>query len=86
MVWNAGRENRAVHFALEDNNKTLFSVVHDKLISRVQPDIVAIPGVLSHQIGPSPNRPRPTGKAIEKLKKGVIGDRVEIVLAVNEAA
>ena len=86
MVWNAGRENRTVYFALEDNNTAVLSVVHDKLISGVQPDIVAIPGVLSHQIGPSSNRPRPTGKVVEKLKTSVIGDRVEIMLASNEPA
>jgi hypothetical protein len=86
VVWSACRENRTVYFAFEDNNAAVFSVVDDKLISRVQPDIVAVPGVLSHQIGPSSNRPRPTRKVVEKLKKSVIGDGVEIMLAINEAA
>ncbi len=75
-----------MYFAFEDYNTAVLSVMYDELISRVQPDIVAITGVLSHQIGPPSNRPRPTGKFIEKLKKGVVGDGVEIVLADDEAA
>jgi hypothetical protein len=86
VVWNACRENRTVHFAFEDNNTAVLSMMHDKLISRMQPDIVAIPGKLSHQIGPSLNRSRPTRKVIEKLEKSLIGNRVEIMLAINEAA
>ena len=73
-------------FVFEDNDTAISSVVHDELIGRVQPDIVAIAGELSHQIGSSSNRPWPTGKVIEKLKKSVIGNRVEKMLAINEAA
>ena len=75
-----------MYFAFEDYNTAVLSVMYDELISRVQPDIVAITGVLSHQIGPPSNRPRPTRKFIEKLKKSVVGDGVEIVLADDKAA
>src|ERR1700719_3999932 len=45
-------------------------------------DVVAISGELSHQISSSSNRRWPPWQAIAKVEKGVIRNRVEIVLAV----
>ena len=52
----------------------------------MKPDVVAISGELSHQISSASDRRGPPWKTIAKVEKSVIRNRVEVVLAINEAS
>lgn len=86
VIGYASRENLAVYFVFEDYNATILSMVYNKSVGRVKSDVVAISGELSHQISSTSNRLGPPWKAIAKVEKCVIRNRVEIMLAINEAS
>ncbi len=79
------RKNRAVYVVFKDYNAAILSTVHYKSIGGVKPDVVAITGELSHQVGSAANRWRPAWKAITKVKERIFGNCVEEMLAVNKA-
>ena len=73
-----------MNLIFEDDDAASFNVMNDKLVGRMKSDVVAIACELSHQVGPASDHPRPSRKFVEKFKNGIFGNRVEIVLAVNE--
>src|ERR1700692_774272 len=79
VVGNATRKDCAVHLVFENCDATTLGMVYNKSVGGVQPDVVAIPRELSHQVSSASNRWRPPRNAIAKLKKRVLCNRVEIV-------
>src|ERR1700758_1739431 len=86
VIGRAARKNSAVHFVLENHDATILRAMHNKCISGVKLDRPAVSREASHQIGSSSNRQRPAGKVIAELEERVFGNRVEIVIAINESA
>src|SRR5580700_1174002 len=86
VIGRTARKNFAVHFVLEDHDATILRAMHNKCVAGVKLDRLAVSRVASHQIGSSSNRQRPTGKVISELEECVFGNRVEIIIAINESA
>src|SRR2546429_7915801 len=81
----ATRKYRAVHFVLENHAATSLRAMHNKCVAGVKLDRLAVSREASHQIGSSANRQRPTRKVISELEECVFGNRVEIIVAINES-
>jgi hypothetical protein len=60
--------------------------VHDELISAVEDDVVAVARIECHQGVTTTNCLGPSGEMISKFKLRVVGDGVEIVVAVDQAS
>src|ERR1700745_3289900 len=86
VVGRTARENCPVHFVFEDHDTTILRTMHNKRVARVKLDGLAVSREPSHQIGSPSNGQRPTGKVILELEKCVFGNRVEIMVAINESA
>src|SRR5260370_41936345 len=86
VVRPTARENFPVHFVFEDHDATILRAMHHKCVAGVKLDGLAVSREASHQIGSSSNRQRPTRKVISELEKCVFGNRVEIMVAINESA
>src|SRR5580704_3935068 len=86
VIGRTARNNFAVHFVLDDHDATILRAMHNKRVAGVKLDRLAVSREASHQIGSSSNRQRPAGKAISELEECVFGNRVEIVIAINESA
>src|SRR5580700_6869380 len=80
------RKNRAVHFVLEDHDTTILRAVHNKCVAGVKLDRLTISGETSEKIGSTSNCQRPTGELIAELEECVFGNRIEIMIAINESA
>src|SRR5947207_14639996 len=86
VVGRTARENCPVHVVFEDDDATILRAMHHKRIAGAKLDRLAVSREASHQIGSSSNRERPTGKVIAELEKCVFGNRVEIMVAINESS
>lgn len=60
--------------------------MHNQRVTGVKLDVVAISGVQRHQVSAPSDRQRPTGKVVAELKDCILGNRIEVVIAVNEFA
>src|SRR6266446_1414653 len=69
----------------DDDNARVLRSVHDELISAVEDDVVAVARIECHQGVTTTNCLRPSGEMISKFKLRVVGDGVEIVVAVDQA-
>src|SRR6266576_925439 len=69
----------------DDDNARVLRSVHDELISAVEDDVVAVARVECHQGVTTTNCLGPSGEMISKFKLRVVGDGVEIVVAVDRA-
>jgi hypothetical protein len=67
----------------DDNARVLLSV-YDELISDVQDDVVDVARLECHQGVTTTNCLGPSGEMISKFKLRVVGDGVEIVVAVDQ--
>src|ERR1700733_2023651 len=86
VVGRAGGKNCAVHFVLEDHDATILRVVHNKRVAGMELDRLAVSFEAGDQIGSTSNCRRPAWEVIAEFEECVIGNRVEIMFAVNEAA
>src|SRR5260370_42173402 len=86
VIGRTARKNLAVHFVFEDHDATVLRAVHNKCVAGEKLDRLAVSGEASDQIGSALNRQRPTGEVIAEFKECVIGNRVEIMFAINESA
>src|ERR1700687_2310644 len=86
VIGHASRKNLAVHFVFEDHDATVLRAVHNKCVAGVKFDGLAISGEASDQIGSTSNCQRPTGEVIKELEVCVFGNRIEIMIAINESA
>jgi len=84
VIGHPGCENRAVHVVFEDHDAIILRAVHKKPIGGVKLYGFALSRKLIHQNGSPANCPGPTGKVVAEIKKGIIRNRVEEVLAVDE--
>jgi hypothetical protein len=75
-----------VHFIFEDHDATVLRAAHNKCVARVKLDRLAISGEANDQIGSTSNCQRPTGEAIAELEECVFGNRIEIMIAIDESA
>src|SRR6202521_4237737 len=79
-------ENPSVHLVLENHDATIPRAVHNKCVAGVKLDRLAVSGEASHQIGSTSNCQRPTGEVIAGLDECVFGNRIEIMIAIDESA
>src|ERR1700685_2333539 len=86
FVRAASGKDFAVDFIFEDDDATVLRAVHDESVGGVNLDRLAVSGKTRHQIGAPSNRCRPARKVIERLEDCVFGERVEIMIAVDQTA
>src|SRR5205085_11703111 len=78
-------DNLTMDIVFDDDNARVLRSVHDKLVSAVEDDVVAVASVECHQGVTTTNSLGPSGEMISKFKLRVVGDGVEIVVAVDQA-
>src|SRR6266702_7239453 len=86
VIGRTARKNFAVHFVFEDHDATILRTMHHKCVAGVKLGRLPVSREASHQVGSPSNRQGPTGKVISELEKCVFGNRVEIMVAINESA
>jgi hypothetical protein len=69
----------------DDDNARVLRSVHNELVSAVQDDVVAVARIECHQGVTTTKCLGPSGEMISKFELGVVGDGVEIVVAVDQA-
>src|SRR5438477_7632709 len=77
--------NLTMDIVFDDENARVLRSVHDELISAVEDDVVAIARIECHQGVTTTNCLGPSGEMISKFELRVVGDGVEIVVAVDQA-
>ena len=80
------RKNPPVHLLLEDHDATIPAAVHNKCVAVLKLDRLAVSGEASDQIGSTSNCQRPTGEVIAELEEYIFGNRIEIIIAIDESA
>jgi hypothetical protein len=58
--------------------------MHDQGVASIEPDVAAVPGIQRYEIVAAARYSRPAREFIEKLKYNVVGEGVEIVLAIHK--
>src|SRR6476660_6141565 len=69
----------------DDDNARILRSVHDELVSAVEDDVVAVARIECHQGVTTAKCLGPSGEMISKFELRVVGDGVEIVVAVDQA-
>ena len=69
----------------DDDNARVLRSVHDELISAVEDDVVAVARIECHQGVTTTKCLGPSGEMISKFELRVVGDGVEVVVAVDQA-
>src|SRR6185295_17409182 len=69
----------------DDDNARVLRSVHDELVSAVEDDVVAVARIECHQGVTTTKCLGPSGEMISKFELRVVGDGVEIVVAVDQA-
>jgi hypothetical protein len=69
----------------DDDNARVLRSVHDEPVNAVQDDVVAVARIECQQGVTTTKCLGPSGEMISKLKLRVVGDGVEIVVAVYQA-
>ena len=69
----------------DDDNARVLRSVHDELVSAVQDDVVAVARIECHQGVTTTKCLGPSREMISKFELRVVGDGVEIVVAVDQA-
>jgi hypothetical protein len=69
----------------DDDHARVPRSVHDKLVSAVEDDVVAVACIERHQGVTTAECARPPGEVISKLKHRVVGDGIEVMVAIDEA-
>jgi hypothetical protein len=85
VIGCATRKNLAVHFVLRDHDATVLTAVHNKCVAGVKHDRLLVSGEACHQVGSPSNRRGPTWEVVAGFENGVIGERIEIVFAIDES-
>jgi hypothetical protein len=71
---------------LDDDGTAVVCLVGSQVVGGLKFDVFAVTPELGHQIGAPPDDARPTSDVVEDLVDDPVGDDVEEVLAINEAA
>src|SRR5437016_14209601 len=69
----------------DDDNASVLRSVHNELVSAVEDDVVAVACIECHQGVTTTKCLGPSGEMISKFELRVVGDGVEIVVAVDQA-
>src|SRR5438477_12926685 len=69
----------------DDDNARVLRSVHNEPVSAVQDDVVAVARIECHQGVTTTKRLGPSGEMISKFELRVVGDGVEIMVAVDQA-
>src|SRR2546423_5305542 len=69
----------------DDDNARVLRSVHNELVSAVEDDVVAVARIECHQGVTTTKCLGPSGEMISKCELRVVGDGVEIVVAVDQA-
>src|SRR5712691_4109556 len=69
----------------DDDNARVLRSVHDKLVSAVEDDVVAVARIECHQGVTTAKCVGPPGEMISKFELSIVGYGVEIVVAVDQA-
>src|SRR6266705_3443925 len=74
-----------MHIVFDDDNARVLRSVHNELVSAVEDDVVAVARIECHQGVTTTKCLGPSGEMISKFELRVVGDDVEIVVAVDQA-
>jgi len=85
VVRGAGPDYCTVYFVFENYDARILTPIHDERISAMQYNIVAIARIELHERLATLNPPGPSGNNISKLKHRVVGNSIEIMVAINQA-
>src|SRR5258706_6653544 len=69
----------------DDDNARVLRSVHNELVSTVEDDVVAVARIECHQSVTTTKCVWPSGEMISKFELRVVGEGVEIVVAVDQA-
>src|SRR6202795_2855180 len=69
----------------DDDNARVLRSVYDKRVSAVEDNVVAVARIERHQGVTTTNGLGPSGEMISKFELCIVGDGVEIVVAVHQA-
>src|SRR5437773_6678850 len=69
----------------DDDNTWVLRSVHNEIVSAVEDDVVAVARIECHQSVTTTKYVRPPGEMISKFELRVVGEGVEIVVAVDQA-
>jgi hypothetical protein len=91
IVGRAGCKDFTVHFVFEDHDAAILarahnSGVHNERVAGVKADGFAVSGKAGDQICASSNDERPARELITGLEDGIVGKRVEIMIAIDKSA
>src|ERR1700721_3069072 len=84
VIGCATGKNFPVHYVLEDDDTTILSSMDNKCIARMEFDLPAISRKARHQLGSASNRRGPARKVVSRFEDSVVGELIEIVLAINQ--
>src|ERR1700675_3355148 len=83
VVGCAGSDNLTVHLVFEDHYTSILGSMHDERVRAVQQDVVAVTRIKCHQCFATINPLRPSRENISKLEDRVVGNGIEIMIAID---
>ena len=83
VVGCAGSDDLTVHIVFEDHYTSILRSMHDERVRAVERDVVAVARVKCHQCFATIKLLWPSRKNISKLEDRVVGNGIEIMVAVD---
>src|SRR5882762_8646541 len=83
VVGCAGSDNLTVHLVFEDHYTSILGLMHDERVRAVQQDVVAVTRIKCHQCFATINLLWPSRENISKLEDRVVGNGIEIMIAID---
>src|SRR6266702_5726765 len=83
VVGCAGSNNLTVHIVFEDHYTSILGSMHDERVRAMQEDVVTVARIKCHQCFATINLLWPSRENISKLEDRVVGDGIEIVVAID---
>jgi hypothetical protein len=86
VVGCAGSDNFTVHLVFEDYYTSILGSMYDERVRAVQQDVVAVTRIKCHQCFATIKLVRPTREKIAKLEDRLVGNCIEIMVAIDQAS
>src|SRR5258708_3288313 len=83
VVGCAGSDNPTVYLVFEDHHTSILRSMHDERVRAVQQDVLAVARIKCHQCFATINLLRISRKNISILEDCVVGDGIEIMVAID---
>jgi len=75
-----------MHLVFDDHDTRILRSVHDEFVRAMQDDIVTVARIECHQRITTAKCPGPSWENISKLEFSIVGDGIEIVVAIDKAS